>query len=933
MAPVGVARLLAVGRNTLILLVSNFSSAAFGLLISILIGRNAGDAALGAYSLALAWSLTLSQFADLGMNTLLTRDLARAPAQTASYLRASLLSKTALGLVLILGLVLAAPALAQGDAPIRALQLGAALILINTWYAGFTAIFRAFGRMMPILVINVCGLALQAALTWLLIQRGAGVEALVGLVVGIQFLQLAAATLIYLRQFPRARTKTTTDWHFALQLTRAGIPFAIAGIVAGVELRANIFLLGALQGERAVGWYSAASRLTDGIRLAPNAFFGAMLPALSALYATQDRAQLRQFFQKREWAMIAFGGAAALLLTLTAWWLIPALYGESFTPAVPVLIVLGWGLIPALVTGLLILYLYAHGDEKFVNWLIAIGLVVQVAAALVLLRVYGAAGAAGASLISDGILWILLRQRISQLGRGAQTNWRALSRFLLPPVAVFGVALLVRLVPILRNSFDGLYGQDAYAYYDYARDLFTALTHLQPPPPFWWPLGYPVLLNVAFLVGGVNVVSAQAVTVLCGALVAPFAFALTYEAAPRPYKTFAAIVAGLICAVAGQLVQSSVVIMADAPALMFATLGAWLLLRYARTRHLITLCVAALAVGFAVWIRWQNLIFAAAWVAAFLLIELAPNPNAETKTPLKLEIFHVVLALALIGLVLSPQIFVRFASDAPLAGQSWLEGWGIRNAFARSFDNVDGHFDYALPVAVFTAQVFAHPAYLFALFLPFLLIGVALVKPSRSTRRPLSQETSKVLQLALITLLLGWTLAMFLFLAGIPYENFRFMLGLFTPLGVFSGLGAGWLWNRWRASRLRFALVGWIAVALLVMLLWEPRVLAPVLDIKAQELAQAQWLQQNIPNDGVLWTLGLDGPLQTYTFLHTAELWGKSADDLRATAPAYLFVDVSNLETQWRDKSPGLLFTQLHDSGHLYSIATYGTFTLFRIEP
>src|SRR5206468_3456990 len=182
--------------------------------------------------------------------------------------------------------------------------------------------------MMPILVINVCGLTLQAVLTWLLIQRSEGVEALVGLAVLIQVVQLAAAALIYIRQFPHSQDTTQTDWRFALQLTRSGIPFAIAGIVGSVELRANIFLLGALQGERAVGWYSAASRLTDGIRLAPNAFFGAMLPALAALYATQDRAQLRQFFLKREWAMIAFGGAAAIFVTLTAWWLIPTLYGE-----------------------------------------------------------------------------------------------------------------------------------------------------------------------------------------------------------------------------------------------------------------------------------------------------------------------------------------------------------------------------------------------------------------------------------------------------------------------------------------------------------------------------------------------------------------------------------------------------------------------------
>src|SRR5262249_46137421 len=154
---------------------------------------------------------------------------------------------------------------------------------------------------------------------------------------------------------------------------------------------------------------------------------------------------------------------------------------------------------------------------------------------------------------------------------------------------------------------------DAYAYYSYARDLFSALTHLQPPPSFWWPLGYPLLLNLGFLFGGVNVASAQAITVLCGALVAPLAYAIAHEIAPEESKIYAGWIAGLLCAVVGQLVQSSVVIMADAPGLMWASLASWLLLRYRRTRGTGTLVVASLAAGLAVWTRWENLIFAAPW--------------------------------------------------------------------------------------------------------------------------------------------------------------------------------------------------------------------------------------------------------------------------------------------------------------------------------
>lgn len=402
------------------MLVSNFSSAALGLLISILIARNAGVAALGAYSLALAWSLTLAQFADLGMNTLLTRDLARAPRLTASYVTASLISKTVLGLALTLTLILVAPALTVPGEGTRALQLGAGIILLNAWYGTFTAVLRAFGRMLPILILNASGIALQTVGTHLLVQRGADVQALVALAVSIQGAQLVGAWVTYVRQ-KRAQSQIPPEFQFNLaytwRLTRAALPFAIAGILASLELRANVFLLGAIQGERAVGWYSAASRLNEGIRLAPNAFFGAMLPALAMLCAHRGAAHLRAYFRRREIALLGFGAGAALFLSVAAAWLITFLYGETFLPAVPVLILMGWGLIPALWIGLLTLFLYAQQQEHSVNRLLALGLVLQVVLAVILIAPFGAPGAVGAALVSDLVVGVLMRHRVAQFLR------------------------------------------------------------------------------------------------------------------------------------------------------------------------------------------------------------------------------------------------------------------------------------------------------------------------------------------------------------------------------------------------------------------------------------------------------------------------------------------------------------------------------------
>jgi hypothetical protein len=517
-------------------------------------------------------------------------------------------------------------------------------------------------------------------------------------------------------------------------------------------------------------------------------------------------------------------------------------------------------------------------------------------------------------------------------------------------LALFLLALLNRFALVAVVPFDGLYGQDAYAYYEYARELSGALARAQFPPPFWWSLGYPLVLNAGFLLGGIHVGAAQMITLLCGALVAPFAFALAVEAAPAQ-KIVAGWVAGLLCVVGGQFAQSSIVIMADAPALMFATLGAWLLLRYAsgesnspqptretslrtfgvaphvgksavntvheqptRETSLRTLCLASFAVGLAVWMRWQNLIFAAAWFAALAAVEWRAARFSKSSAS------RFCLAVGIVALVLAPQLWLRATTNAPLAGQSWLEGWSPANFFAQTFDNVDGHFEYALPVALFYAQVAAHPAYLFVMLTPFLAIGsIALLKRMNS-----------LLQVNI--LLLGWILGMYIFLAGIPYENFRFPLGFFTPLAVVTGVGAGWAWARRNSGRAQGLLAAWIFIALLVMLAWQPRVLAPVWESKAQQLAHARWLETKLLPNALLYTMSIDGAVREYTNVRVENLWDMDPAQRNPETPTYLYADTNNIETQWRGKLPDQLVRALTETNNLHPLDSFRGWTLFRVR-
>ena len=89
-------------------------------------------------------------------------------------------------------------------------------------------------------------------------------------------------------------------------------------------------------------------------------------------------------------------------------------------------------------------------------------------------------------------------------------RWLALG----PMVLLAGSALAV----LAFTRFDGLYGQDSFAYFHYATGpLRQSLERWQLPPPFFWPPGYPLLVAAVSAVVGVAPIAGQVVSVAAGA--------------------------------------------------------------------------------------------------------------------------------------------------------------------------------------------------------------------------------------------------------------------------------------------------------------------------------------------------------------------------------------------------------------------------------
>ncbi len=397
-------------RSALTLLLSNLGGAALAFVLSVLIGRALGQDGLGVYATALAWVFPLALMAEFGLGTLVTREVAHDPSAAATLLHVAARARLALGGGLMLLLVIAAPALSRDALVVRGLQLSAPLVVILPFFSLFSAVFRAHQQMWPLPWLNIGMLAIQIPVTILAFQAGGGALAALAINTLTSAGQLTAAWWIYRRWF-HAEDKPR-PLPLAPVLRRAW-PFALAALLAALQIRIGAILLEQLADTSQAGYYAAASRLAEAGRIIPNAFFGALLPALAAL--SQDLSALDRLFRRTAWGLAAFGALAAAAGALFASDILRLTYGAAFIPAEPALSAALWGLLPGLLRGGRTLYWYARGREQYTNGVTALTLAGQVALSLWLIPPYGAAGAALAALAADAaacaLLWLPLRLR------------------------------------------------------------------------------------------------------------------------------------------------------------------------------------------------------------------------------------------------------------------------------------------------------------------------------------------------------------------------------------------------------------------------------------------------------------------------------------------------------------------------------------------
>lgn len=391
-------------RNILSRLGAKFAGYLLGFAASVLLVRYLGVERLGQYNYVSTFASLFGLLAGVGLPILLTRDVARDKPSAGRLLGAALVlqygfSPLTFVVVAVSGAIFNPTNLAV---PIAILGLGVA---INALGAPYLAMLNAFEQMHVSSAIEVTSTVLRVGLILTAISLRLDVTGLVALMLlnpVVAFLLTKLASDRYC-----APPEHTYEPGLLKRLLVSTLPFALMVVFNNVYYRIDIIMLEKMQGEVAVGTYSAAYKLIDVLMIIGANITGVLYPRMAAQGADAPQA-LARTIEKSYRYMTGVGIPAGIVVTILAPWIIRVLFGDAFASSALPLRVLVWAITLMFMYMPLAHALNATGREWYWITVLSTNTLINIGLNLVLIPTYSFMGAAVSTVLCELIGLILV---------------------------------------------------------------------------------------------------------------------------------------------------------------------------------------------------------------------------------------------------------------------------------------------------------------------------------------------------------------------------------------------------------------------------------------------------------------------------------------------------------------------------------------------
>jgi O-antigen/teichoic acid export membrane protein len=344
---------------------------------------------------------------------LLIREVARDRQTHGGLIAAALWIQLLLSVTWLIVVVFGADLLnGQSSEAIQALKVYSLSLIPLAFFTVFTAVLRAHERMDVYLLLNIIVAFVQLSGAWLVLQGQGNLLSLVMMLNVVQLSAMVVAGVLCRVSLPAFHFRWSVTRSQLSGVARLAWPFALLSVLAVMYQRLGVLMLSTLATDAQVGWYAAATRVIEPLKMLHFAVLGALLPALSHLAVpTTDQQHNRlaaRLFRRSMLFLLLFSTLAAGVIAVLAQPIVLLLFGASYASSVALVQLLAASLIPYTISASLSLRLVTQGKERRVLWITALSVIMAFLLNRWLIPGYGSIGAALAVVGSESFLAVML---------------------------------------------------------------------------------------------------------------------------------------------------------------------------------------------------------------------------------------------------------------------------------------------------------------------------------------------------------------------------------------------------------------------------------------------------------------------------------------------------------------------------------------------
>jgi PST family polysaccharide transporter len=425
-----------------------------GIIIMALIARHLGPEEFGIWNYALALTTIIGSVAILGMDKLAVKELLNNEQQQGSIVATVILMRIVAGVV-CMAVSISIVLFTQKHRQLYLYcTIFSALIIILQSFDVLDYFYQAKNNVKRVIIPKVA-----VFIAFCLVKLG--IIFLDGALIAFLWasvIELVVTYFIIIVVYVSHNATTFTwriDTALAQTLLMQSWPLMLSNLVVVLFMKIDLVLLDALANPAELGKYVGAARISELWYAIPTVISVAMLPGLIQKKKSSRQAYLLTL---EKWLRLSFwlSVVISLLVTLTAHFIIPFLYGPGYRAAAWMLMIHIWASIPVFMSIVLVQYLFVEGEYKIYLYGNISGLIVNAGINFFLIPRYGGIGAAIATVAAYTTVYgMLLRLDKSRQGY-------LLTKKMFHPLLVFsdirqvynsGRIFATHLFPLLQKNY------------------------------------------------------------------------------------------------------------------------------------------------------------------------------------------------------------------------------------------------------------------------------------------------------------------------------------------------------------------------------------------------------------------------------------------------------------------------------------------------